>query len=280
MIEKELRDGLRGAVAEEPPLGFDPDEAVTRIGVKVRRRRATFAVAAAVVAVIGGAVAVQQGVGLSRGGDVEFATRPAPPATVDPPTTTSRPTTDFQWPVPGLVPSKRLTQAEAEAAERALGKAALDKFLKQVKGMRNVKAMPFDAVAAGTGDPGPNVVEGGVEFRDQVGTTATFISVYSSRFVFPHPDRECAEAAAGEPCRVSKLADGTALVVSEHRGQRNPADVVFSATHYRLDGVVVRFSAYTYDPTGSGRPEQPRRERPALTEKQLTALATDRAFTM
>ncbi|SDN20590.1 hypothetical protein [Allokutzneria albata] len=283
MIEKELRDGLRGAVADEPPLGFDPDEAVTRIGVRVRRRRATAAVAAAVVAVIGGAVAVQQSVGLSRGGTVEIANEPKPTTASPAPSTEKK--IDFQWPVPGLRRPERLTQAEAEARGEALGRAALDKFLRQrVKGVRNVKAMRFDATAAGENDPGPNVLEGGVEFRDQVGGTAVFVSVYSARYDFPSPDKECAEDPARTTrtlvCRVDKLADGTALVFSEERTTAGQKDVLASATHYRLDGVVVRFTAYTYDPTGNGRPDQPRRERPALTEAQLTALATDRAFTM
>ncbi|GAA3999213.1 hypothetical protein GCM10022247_19350 [Allokutzneria multivorans] len=279
MIEKELRDGLRGAVSDEPPLGFDPDDAVTRIGVRVRRRRATFAVAAAVVAVVGGAVAVQQSVGLGRSGDVEIATRPSPPTST---TTPSRP--DFTWPVPGLAPPKRLSQAEADARGRALRDVVVPKFLQQVKGMSNVRAMPFDSTTAGPDDPGPNVLEGGVEFRDQEGDTAVLVSVYSARYAFPGPDQECADdphsSVRNTICRVDRLADGTALVFNEAVGKEDPGNVIASALHYRLDGVVVRVTAYNYNPTGKGTPLQSRRARTTMTEQQLTAVATDRAFTM
>ncbi|WP_086827671.1 hypothetical protein [Allokutzneria sp. NRRL B-24872] len=277
MIEKELRDGLRGAVSDEPPLGFDPDEAVTKIGVRVRRRRATFAVAAAVIAVVGGAVAVQQSVGLGRSGEVEIATRPSSSTT-----TPSKP--GFAWPIPGLVPPKRLSQAEADAKGRTLRDVVVPKFLGQVKGMSNVKAMPFDSTTAGPDDPGPNVLEGGVAFRDQEGDTAVFVSVYSARYAFHSPDEECADdpqsSVRNTICRVGKLADGTALVFNEAVGKEDPGNVIASALHYRLDGVVVRVTAYNYNPTGKGTPLQSRRARTTMTEQQLTAMATDRAFTM
>lgn len=43
MNEDQLRAGLRAAVADEPPLGFDPDRAAEHARRTVRRRRAVFA---------------------------------------------------------------------------------------------------------------------------------------------------------------------------------------------------------------------------------------------
>ncbi|WP_009948787.1 hypothetical protein [Saccharopolyspora erythraea] len=52
-----LREGMRTAVADEPPLGFDPDDVVTEAARRQRRRRTTAAaVAAVVVATVAGLV--------------------------------------------------------------------------------------------------------------------------------------------------------------------------------------------------------------------------------
>lgn len=51
MIEERLADRMRAVLADEPPLGFDPDEVVDR-AVRLRRgRRSTVAAAAAVLAI-------------------------------------------------------------------------------------------------------------------------------------------------------------------------------------------------------------------------------------
>ncbi|MFB9906854.1 hypothetical protein [Allokutzneria oryzae] len=275
MIEKELRDGLRGAVTDEPPLGFDPDEAVTRIGVKVRRRRATFGVAAAVVAVLGGAVLVQQSVGVGRGGGLEVAGQPpAPPAAI------TGLEIDFPWPPQGLPRPERYTQSRADEQAAGVRDSFLRAFLKEAPHATNAKAQKANTLTAGDPGLGPNVMEGGVDFRDQAGDTAVVYSVYSPRYTFHRPAEECVQQPQStvriESCHVSKLPDGTALVVDLVRGTQG-GGAIASAVHYRLDGVVVRVSAYTYNPSGGGGPM---RDRPALTNEQLVALATDRDLTM
>lgn len=71
-IEKELTEGMHAALADEPPLGFDPDEVADRAG-RLRRRRhlayATAASAATATAVLA-AVAVVVGNRDDAGRDV------------------------------------------------------------------------------------------------------------------------------------------------------------------------------------------------------------------
>lgn len=58
MIEQQISDRLRDAVADEPPLGFDPDQVVDRAGSRQRSRRAIIGTMAATSAVAVAAVAV------------------------------------------------------------------------------------------------------------------------------------------------------------------------------------------------------------------------------
>src|SRR5262245_34221227 len=64
MIEEQLGDRMRAVLADEPPLGFDPDELVDRAGRSRRQRRTTVAAAGAVLV-----VAVSAVVATSGGGD-------------------------------------------------------------------------------------------------------------------------------------------------------------------------------------------------------------------
>lgn len=72
MIEQQLRDGLRAAVTAEPPLGFDPDDLVTRTSRTAHRRRTTFAAVAAAAVVVAGTVSAVAATGGLSGGDQHF----------------------------------------------------------------------------------------------------------------------------------------------------------------------------------------------------------------
>src|SRR5262245_8450796 len=58
MSERELRDGLALAVAQEPPLSFDPDALVARARRESARRRALAGVGAATAVIAIAAVAL------------------------------------------------------------------------------------------------------------------------------------------------------------------------------------------------------------------------------
>lgn len=68
MSEQELREGLRAAVADEPPLAFDPDTLMAKAKREVTRRRALFGAGMATTAVLVAAVTVPTLLGPPRGG--------------------------------------------------------------------------------------------------------------------------------------------------------------------------------------------------------------------
>ena len=81
MIEQQLADRMRAALADEPPLGFDPDELADRAGALRRRRRSAFAVGGATAAVLAVAVTAVVATGDREpeiGSQVPTATSPAP----------------------------------------------------------------------------------------------------------------------------------------------------------------------------------------------------------
>lgn len=75
MIEEQLRDGLRAAVTQEPPLGFDPDELADTARRTVHRRRTAWATAAVAVIVAAGAIGAVATFGRAGGPGVEPAHR-------------------------------------------------------------------------------------------------------------------------------------------------------------------------------------------------------------
>lgn len=89
MDEHTLAREFDRVVRGEPPLGFDPDDVVTRAGRRQRRRRATITAGGGVAAIAIAAIAVPLAVGHGGGTRVEAAT-----------TATSAPAThqSAQWP--------------------------------------------------------------------------------------------------------------------------------------------------------------------------------------
>jgi hypothetical protein len=89
-IERRLTDELRAAVADEPPLGFDPDEVADRAGRLRRKRRRAYAMAAgaaattAVLAAVG-VVVLGNPDDAGRTVGTPTATAPAKPTTSAPP---------------------------------------------------------------------------------------------------------------------------------------------------------------------------------------------------
>lgn len=80
MIERKISDRMRAAVADEPLLGFDPDEVVTRAARKRRNLRAVTATAVTAVAAVITAAVVSLPTG-GQGGALQVAGSPSQPAT-------------------------------------------------------------------------------------------------------------------------------------------------------------------------------------------------------
>ncbi|MFD7654973.1 hypothetical protein ACFV4N_13430 [Actinosynnema sp. NPDC059797] len=252
MSEAELREGLRAAVGDEPPLRFDPDELIRRGRHERKRRRALVAVGVATLVITGTVLSLP---GL-------LATRPGagPPgfdAAASPVlTTTAAPLPAETTPVPTSAPARAL-DAKSLAAYATRQVRAL---LPEVKVLR---AEFTDVAVAGD-------VTGFVQFFDEQGVTR--ITAQLSAPTTPTSAREgfCAEAKCEAPRR---LPDGSHLRFAEVVDPSGKL-ITYSVAHFRVDGSVVRFNAHNHDPV-DGTPVS--RDVP-LTGDQLAKLATDPGF--
>ncbi|MFI9811106.1 hypothetical protein [Saccharothrix variisporea] len=252
MSEAELRESLRAAVADEPPLHFDPDALIARAETFRRRRRALVAVGVATFALIGTVLALP-GVLAPPRETVDAArvltTTAAPSAT---PSAESVPVTS-----PAAVPLE-------DRVKRLSGYLA-KQVVQVVPGAFDVEVDFSDTRKVSAG-----YVTGYVHLSDKRGVTSITVELFGpsarvTRAAFCGPER----------CDLSKLQpDGSHLEVAAHAGaDGEPAATVVA--HFRTDGSVVMITGHPYDTAQDGVTPPPA---PAL--EQLIALATDPVLTL
>jgi hypothetical protein len=249
MSEAELRESLRAAVADEPPLHFDPDDLIARAESFRRRRRALVAVGVATFALIGTVLALPGVLAPPR--ETVDAARVLT-TTVQPSATT---------PAAETVPMTSPVASPAGDVKYLTG--YLTKQVPQVvPDAVDVKVDFSDGrkVAAG-------YVTGYVYLFDKRGMTSLTVELFGppakvSRAAF------CAPAQC-DPSRVQP--DGSRVEVATTAGaDSEPSSTVVA--HFRTDGTVVMITGHPYD-TGSTSAS-------ALPVEQLTALATDPMLTL
>jgi hypothetical protein len=258
MSEADLREGLRAAVGDEPPLDFDADELIRRAQHVRRRRRALVAVAVATLALTGTVLALPGVVDQRRGVDAASgsvltttvsasASRTEVPAPTLPPSTTEMPTTTVKKPLTGVDSelSGHLRKKITEVAPQ-------------------VKVLSAEASVAA--DAPSNQLYAWLSFVDGLGTSRVVV-----RLVQPWAGltREafCDQAGCEDPIR---QRDGS-YVTSSWQALPDPQGVVHTVAHFRLDGSVVEVRGFGYEPPVDGVS----REHVALDYDQLAALATD-----
>ncbi|MET0234138.1 MAG: hypothetical protein ABW224_05850 [Kibdelosporangium sp.] len=263
MSERELRDGLKLAVADEPPMKFDLDELMDTAERLARRRRALIAVGASTAAVAVAAVAVPVVLGISGGQPIPLP-QAAPPTSVAANQHQTRSATQ---------PPKKPAPTKAELQERG---AQMQAHLKTrlpavVPGAKEVGPGLFGGEAEGKIADGQEYLGSFVSFT--LGTkTAIEVQVQASQGDLAD---QCKTA---DDCRTTLRSDGSTLQIDTVHGPagNTPDMVIKSAIHLRTDGSAVRISTYNYDPSGDALPVyQPD---VALTVDQITALATDPAL--
>ncbi|GAB1513651.1 hypothetical protein [Actinophytocola sp. KF-1] len=261
MSEEDVRDGLRDAVAGEPPLVFDPDELVATARRQTKRRRALVSVGVATTVVAVAAVAVPFALGIPRGNDgVTVGSAPATTTT----TTTAQPR-DIEWPPPGVEPAQ-YTAEQLSGRGKAMRAHLTTRFAAVVPEATAVEVQPFGGEAAGSVSDGQTYLNAFTRFTLHGVPYAVDVQAIAPGAA-PSPEEQCGERRA---CEVEELPDGSWLLITDDsQGESRIA----SAIHYRDDGAVVRATGYNYDPTG----QTAARYAPAvpLTIEQLTALATD-----
>ncbi len=263
MSEADLRDGLRAAVGDEPPLDFDADELIRRAQHVRRRRRALVAVAVATLALTGtvlslpGVVEQRRGVDAASG-SVLTTTVSAPASEVPDPVTSPPATSPAQISSPATTATKPFRDDDTQ-----LSAHLRKKFAEVVPGAKVVSA---DAAAAADAPSGH--LYAWLTFVDGVGTSRVMV-----RFAPPGSgmDRDafCEAAGCEGPIR---QADGS-YVTSSWRTTvlPEPRGVMHTVAHFRLDGSVVEIRGFGYEPPADGVV----REKVALTYDQLASLATD-----
>ncbi|MFI9006951.1 hypothetical protein ACIGNX_06945 [Actinosynnema sp. NPDC053489] len=260
MSEAELREGLRAAVGDEPPLDFDPDELIQR-AQHVRRRRRALVTVAVVTVVLTGTALTLPGV-LDRRSTVDAATGSVL-------TTTASPPLDPGSTAPPQPPSATVAAPPATAPAFASDDAGnhltayLVKRFPQVAPEVKVVRTDADPVT----DPPPGHLYATVSFVDGVGTSRVTARIVPPRARMTTAEF-CADLTCDDPVR---RPDGSYLTSAT---TSDPTTATRTVAHFRLDGSVVEITAHGYEPEASGVVPTG----VSLTTYQLVELATDPAL--
>lgn len=254
MSEEDVREGLRAAVADEPPLAFDPD-AVATTARQVTRRRALVAVGMATAAIAVVAVAVPA---MNRGtnGTTQVADQPAG-TTV---TTSSPPT----WP-PTSVTSVDYTAQELRARGERMRQHLRTAVPALLPAASAFEFGEFGGEAAGDFHDGQNYVNAPVTFTVDGARYSIFVTTWAPGIRDPSPETVCATS-----CQDLGYRDGDPVLVKTESYENS---TIMTAYHFRSNGGVVQIAAYNYDMSGASVPSY--MPNIPVTVDQLTALATD-----
>jgi hypothetical protein len=260
MSEEDVRDGLLDAVANEPPLHFDPDELVATARRQVRRR-ALVAAGLATVAVAVAAVAVPAALG--RGSDTTpVADRPTSTTHSSSPST-APPTRPVQWPPPGVEPASRtvdeLRQRGQEMTEHL--RDTLPAILRSATDFRYGK---FGGEAEDDFYPDQTSINAAITFAIDGKRYSIVITSW-----LPGTASSPAETCVANCHRLDDQAGGALYQETDDLGE----GVIETVYHFRDTGEMVSVAAYNYDMTGVSattyHPSLP------VSHQQLAAIATD-----
>jgi hypothetical protein len=260
MSEQDVRDGLAGALADEPPLSFDPDRLVARAQREIRRRRSLAGVGGATVVIA--VAAVVAGTLLHPTATVATATRLTTPHS-------SPPTTTFIWPPAGVY-KKSYTANQEGVLGLGWSMHLAQTFDTVVPGSMHIGVQAWGGEAGGQITDNQDYLDTFVTFTLHGVPTAVAIQVQAPGQDTVPPSQLCAQSSTPSTCVTFPQADGGLVFVYDaaQNGLR-----LRTASAYRPDGTVVSVTGYNYDPTASGAPHvQPS---VPVTDAQLTKFATD-----
>lgn len=260
MSEEDVRGGLRDAVADEPPLDFDPDTLVAAARHQITRRRSLIAAGVATVAVVVAAVAVP--VVLGRVTTYQAADQPTTAAS---PTTTKPSPTPSQWPPPDVqTPSYTADDLRGRGQQM---KAHLETAAPAL--LTQASAFEFNEFGGEATDDfyeGQNSVNAEFSFVVDNNRYSVFVTVWAPGSANDLLDTVC---PANDSCQQLGKQDGGLLVATtENVDAEHTISTVY---HFRNSGGVVQIAAYNYDMGGAAQamPTIP------VTVDQQKALATD-----
>lgn len=271
MSEADLREGLRAAVGDEPPLDFDADELIQRAQHARRRRRALVAVAVMTLALTGTVLSLP-GV-LDQRTRIDAAGGPVLTTTVPESASLTPVPSPATTPPPGTTPSRPSSTSEQQdvAPTKIVSGAAtrLSVYLSTrfAEVVPNAKVVSADAAQSSDTEPGS--LHAWLGFVDGVGASKVMVRLAAppSRMT---RDEFCDKTGCAQAVR---LEDGS-YVATSYRATAvpDPKGLMCTVAHFRVDGSVAEVTGYGYEPTAAG---EPGRAEVALTYDQLVALATD-----
>ncbi|MBB5922615.1 hypothetical protein FHR81_003672 [Actinoalloteichus hoggarensis] len=291
MNEDELREGLRAAVAGEPPMRLDPDRMAAKAEIHTRRRRSMVGAAVGTLAVFG-AVAIAPALTGQGGGETmsAAASSSAPPPSNPEEAERLLDLTDMEklallpdgfvlgepelaWPPEGTS-APYYSRGELYERTQDLRPILDDRFAQVMPDASVVHTQLFGTAGLGDIDDGADSVSTSIFFNDELGDGGAFVQVMSAG-----PDPMVTECGRKDlACGHRLLSDGSVLIASVYDPRRGTKPSAIQLNHLRQDGEVVQFSAFDYNPTGTG--EQVAREEPGLSWDQLITLATDESITV
>ncbi|TWP53063.1 hypothetical protein FKR81_08240 [Lentzea tibetensis] len=221
MSEQEIREGLRVAVWDEPPLDFDPDALIAQAEKVRTRRRALVSVGVGTALVVVSAFALPTLFSPSRPDSANVAESPTRSSAVTAP------------PAPN---SQQVEKVAVQAVKR------LHLILPSAIGV-----VP-EYVDDGRGVPVPPMAVGRfgwfIRFEDTIGPTAIQLQIGGHMT----DEKYC---GGFETCRQEAESDGSKVIIAEHY---EGAEMIESmVTHVRTNGTAVTVTSFSYNPlTGSG----------------------------
>ncbi|GLZ33288.1 hypothetical protein Lesp02_54760 [Lentzea sp. NBRC 105346] len=255
MSEQDIREGMRVAVWDEPPLDFDPDQLIAKAEKVRSRRRALVSVGVGTALVVVSAFALPTFLIRSNSDNPGVNVAKAPTSSAEP--------TD-----PDTRRSRRLSQRVADRLPHVLPSARGISVVPERPSIFDKPNAPTTKQNAPTTQPKANgKVTAYIGFEDGIGPTAIQLVVADSTGRAPDV------CAGGQLCQQEDQPDGTKVVISEVREGSELTTV--AVTHIRKDGMTVTLYSFSHNPTnGSGL-----RQTVPIGPDGLRQLATDPLIT-
>lgn len=277
MSEQDLREGMKLAVWDEPPLDFDPDSFMARAEQLTKRRRALMSVGVATALII--ATVATLPAFLTAGRD-----RVEPAGSVS--ATSTAPTlSNFPWPPNNNKATLRRSHTFEEDQPHLIQMwvNSLSPSL-QRQGVAAASIGTWSPNFQRTGNERASMVSdvlvGSVSYTGPTGPALLDVTIAGVGAWAPSPDEMCARTMPdSSTCNEIQRSDGSAVVAVELGGTKGKGEFysgVRTVYHYRLDGEVVAMAsrAQFVDSAGYENNGIP------LNFTQLTELATNQAITL
>ena len=276
MSEQDLRDCMKQAVWDEPPLDFDPDTFMARAEKLTKRRRALMSVGVATALIIA-TVATLPALWVGSRGDKGVDTADGVTATTTVPTSAN-----FPWPPNGAVRKNHTYEQDQPYLESMWVNFISPALQRQGADPNSIGV--WSPTYQGTGYERDNsvtdVLSGSVSYVGPSGAAQLSTIIAGVGAWEPSPDKFCStRKGADTTCTATKRSDGSMVVAVEFGGKASGPgyySAYRSVYHYRKDGSVVGMEsrANFADPTGYTNSGVP------LTFDQLADLATNQMITL